>query len=500
MTAGALKHNATAWWLGAGVLMLAVLARSLAVLLWPDVWFDADQAVMGLMAKHLAEGRGFPVFQYAWSYVLMIEAWLLALVIPIADNSATLVKAVPVALNVLAIVLLYRIVTATRLVSLPLTLVALAPFALTAPGASADLTDALGMSVEPLVAALLMWMWRDRPMLLGVTAAIGMKNREFVLYAATALIAIDLCRDRTAVFWRTRAVALVAFAVTWSAISVLWQFSTPFGPGTSFAMMAARGDNLTVVAATTCLDLRLMPGDLWVTATQLLPMLFGVAARPSPVPLPLNAPWLWVPLVALLAAAVGRGAWRAWREGPSLLTWFGAFLVLIGLQAIAAYALTRCGAASVHTVRYLLLALTLPTGALLLAFEREGRTRLAAILTVVVAAWTAMSAINHGAQLMAFARQPPERGYRVLAEYLDAHGVRHIVSDYWTGYYVAFLTSERIVAHTDFGRVHEYTGQVHAHRAAAYEIRRPPQEPCVGAVTVAGFYVCAPPPRDPPGD
>src|SRR5262245_2064039 len=53
------------------------LARTAAFIL-PQVHFDADQAVTGLMAKHVAEGRAFPVFQYGHQYVLVLESWLAA--------------------------------------------------------------------------------------------------------------------------------------------------------------------------------------------------------------------------------------------------------------------------------------------------------------------------------------------------------------------------------------------------------------------------------------
>ena len=36
----------------------------------PGVRFDADQAIVGLMAKHISEGRAFPVFFYGQSYLL----------------------------------------------------------------------------------------------------------------------------------------------------------------------------------------------------------------------------------------------------------------------------------------------------------------------------------------------------------------------------------------------------------------------------------------------
>ena len=39
---------------------LLVVARSLVFVIYPESYFDSDQAVFGLMAKHLVEGRAFP--------------------------------------------------------------------------------------------------------------------------------------------------------------------------------------------------------------------------------------------------------------------------------------------------------------------------------------------------------------------------------------------------------------------------------------------------------
>ena len=39
-----------------------VIARSALFVFWPQSYFDANQAVIGLMAKHLAEARAWPLF------------------------------------------------------------------------------------------------------------------------------------------------------------------------------------------------------------------------------------------------------------------------------------------------------------------------------------------------------------------------------------------------------------------------------------------------------
>ena len=52
----------TQWWVSVTLLLVAVVFRSAIFVFWERAHFDSDQAVMGLMAKHLAEGRALPVF------------------------------------------------------------------------------------------------------------------------------------------------------------------------------------------------------------------------------------------------------------------------------------------------------------------------------------------------------------------------------------------------------------------------------------------------------
>src|SRR5215831_17708709 len=65
------------WIIPASVVLL-VVARAAVFLVRPETYFDADQAIVGLMAKHLSELRAFPVFLYGQTYMLGVEAWLAA--------------------------------------------------------------------------------------------------------------------------------------------------------------------------------------------------------------------------------------------------------------------------------------------------------------------------------------------------------------------------------------------------------------------------------------
>src|SRR4029079_1186882 len=66
------------------VRLCAVLAVVLVLVrCFPATWyeqlnFDSDQAIVGLMAKHLAEGRAFPLFFYGQHYMLGVQSWMAA--------------------------------------------------------------------------------------------------------------------------------------------------------------------------------------------------------------------------------------------------------------------------------------------------------------------------------------------------------------------------------------------------------------------------------------
>jgi hypothetical protein len=484
---------------GFAIVIAVVVARSFAQLYWSHIYFDADQAVTGLMAKHIAEGRAFPVFQYGAPYVLVLEAYLAAPLMAISDASPALLRLIPFAFNVATATLLYAVLTSRAGGLTPaIGLLATAPIALPAPTAAEELSAALGMNIEPLFFSLLIWCVRERPILLGTIAAVALRNREFVLYALAALLFTDLLRDRSMALWRPRVSGLVAFALTWSVIGVLYQHSAVYGPGTTASMVGESRDNVSVATTAMCFAPEKIPGDVWMTVSELLPLQWGVRSTAWTMagyfgPPPADAPWLWIPLVATLAFGVVRGLWRASTRGPTWITWFGVFLVLTGLQSIVVYAATRCGNASYFTTRYFLLSVFVPSGAIVLAFHRERMSAVTMAFAGVCAAWLVVIAAAHMTVAHGHLTSPPVGSYRLLASYLEQHDIRFIQSDYWTGYHVAFLTGERVRASTGFDRINDHRLAVQANPRQVVQVwRRDPH--CDGGVRVGPFFLCGVPP------
>src|SRR5262245_57293925 len=86
-----------------------VVLRSFIWTFYEQAHFDADQAIFGLMASHIADGRSWPVFMYGQSYMLSVEAWLAAPLFAIAGSSVWALKLPILAMNIGVAILLIRL-------------------------------------------------------------------------------------------------------------------------------------------------------------------------------------------------------------------------------------------------------------------------------------------------------------------------------------------------------------------------------------------------------
>jgi len=215
-------HRRRERWLVGALLVVLVLFRSAVFILWEEAHFDADQGVMGLMAKHISEGRAFPVFFYGSNHILAVQAWLAAPVFLLAGVFVATLKLPLLAINVAIALLLLRIFERDSGLRPALALVPILFFALPAPGTTASLLGASGGNVEPTLYVLLLWVTRHRPALCGVIFGIGFLQREFTLYGLIALLAIEAFAGNTtsARTWCSRARS-PRWATSWRGV-VRW--------------------------------------------------------------------------------------------------------------------------------------------------------------------------------------------------------------------------------------------------------------------------------------
>jgi hypothetical protein len=498
------------------VALLLVVARSFVFVWFEQADFDSDQAILGLMAKHLAEGRAFPLFQYGLDYGLAVETWCTVPVFWLFGPSVLALKGTVLALNGLTAWLLMRLLCLDAGLRPFLALAAGSFFFFPPPITSATLVQALGMNIEPFVAVLLLWMTRRKPALFGAVFAVGFFVREFAAYGLLAILILEaaegslLRRDNL----RAASIAACTFAAVWAAVAFLRQFSSPFGPGSVF-VAASHRSNLAILWERFSPEPALLPRHLYALAAVHLPNLFGLHRAPLPnaginAILIQGTPWL-APVAGIGVVAAGilaicrvrkptRGAaglpatsdrGRPDREetaGAQRAVRFCAYVFMVGAMAALTYALGRGPRMGLYTMRYLLLALLAPIGIVALSLRVETSAWRRAALTALVVLVVGAAAMDHARLAAEYRDHRPPANYRALANYLDLTDAKYGEADYWTAYQVVFLARERVtLASTGVSRISEYDKLLEAHRGEAVRVMR---TSCPGGRPIRGWYVC----------
>jgi hypothetical protein len=478
------------------VAVVIVLARSAVFLFWEQAAFDSDQAIFGLMAKHLIEGRAFPVFIYGDSYLLAMQSWLAAPLFAAFGPSVAALKLPVIAINAVTGAMLVWVLHRDAGLRPVVALTSSMFFLLAAPVMAKLLAETGGGNPEPFLYVLLLWVLRDRPIAFGLVFGLGFVHREFTIYGVTSIIAISLLADRRLTADRFKAVALAGtgYFLVLQTVRVAYLFSSPFGPGSTVSLFEVAGQS--AAASRMCFAseavvpsmLQLFgnyfgtpfgaTSDHWVT--------FGVR---SDMPVTTN---YWPILGAIFAAALARAAWLSVRQrkplwrGPAAI---GTFLLLIGLQSGVVYALARCGRLEPDTFRYALLMLYAGVGIATLFFVYETNRLWRRAMVAAIAAWALVTAAAHVRLLDEYLRREPAYPQRALATYLVDHGIEYARSDYWTAYATTFLAGEKVViASTDTVRIAAYQAAAAEQRDRIVNIQRQPCADGQGDEAVRGTY------------
>jgi hypothetical protein len=485
-------------WIVLSLVVGLVVWRSGVLVFWAQAHFDADQAVFGLMAKHLAEGRAFPVFMYGQSYILAVQAWMAAPLFALFGVSVTALKFPLLLINVAVAVLLVRLLEREAGVRPMLGAVAAAPFILPAPGTTAQLLEASGGNLETFLYVLLLWLTRRRPWICGLILGVGFLQREFAVYGLVALAGVWAIEGAlaTRAGWLRLGRMMLAAAGVWIAIQALRLVSSAAGPGTTIADLDGAPNNLLELAGRTCIA----PGTLVNGAARLVtehwPELLGTATyRLSDFSIESRmtqgAAWAWLLPAAVIGLALVRIAMADRSLNRRLATSICGYLVMVGSLSVAGYVVGRCGELSFYTMRYELLSIMamVAIGGWFLRVERLVSVRGTWIALIV--AWTLLAGTAHARLWREYLTAPPLAAKAEVAHRLDAEGVRYGRADYWMAYYVSFVTNERVIlASTDFVRVRTYNRLVQQHAAEAVTITR---TPCPGGrEIVPRVYICRP--------
>jgi hypothetical protein len=483
-------------WRALATVLFITLARSAIFVFWEQSHFDANQAVTGLMAKHLIQLRALPIFMYGQNYQLAIESWLAAPIFFVAGPSVTALKMPLLAINfAVAILLLQMLVNETRLRPRASAFAALF-FVLPPPGTTARLLEPSGGTLEPLLYALLLWIVRERPVWCGLILGIGVLNREFVLYAFAALLILDAADQSRRTRHNLRRLVTIACvaSLVWIGGQIANRYASAEGPGSTWADLPTRAKRVEI-ASRFCLDWYAVPRGYLDIARIHWPLLFGTEPRPLRrfnIESNVNQGFPGVSVVlgiAMLLAAFRIGTYlvreRRWRREYD----FSAYLILVAAFSISGYVVGRCGIVSPSRMRYDMLSLLGAVG-LSAWYLRTERVRwLTALWILLVLSWAATGALAHARLWAEYLEHPPAGGKRRIVNELEARGVRYAVSDYGNAYPIAFLSDERIiVASSNRVRIRLYQEQVNVHRSEAVWIRRTRCKD--GEQVMDGLYFC----------
>ena len=330
-----------------------VIFRSFPFLAYEQLDFDSDQAIVGLMAKHLSELRTFPLFFYGQHYMLGVQAWIAAPFIWLGGPTVAMLRLPLVIVNAIVAVWLLR--SLTRSIGSPwLALAAILPLVASAPVLSANLLETLGASVEPFLYVLALWALRGRPGAFGLVLAVGFLHREFTIFAVGGVaVASYVEHGRTRLGdarWVTR--AALAFGAVWLVVDQLKRRINTLGPPGGASATAPLTLQFESLMARASLAPSLVVPRLKQLAAEVVPDLFGMRTI-QPLRYNINATvpvgshivggvLIAAALICLVRIAVQVRRSRA--LGDTLpLSPFCVFLAVVGVQATAGLLAVGCG-------------------------------------------------------------------------------------------------------------------------------------------------------------
>jgi len=432
-----------------------------------QISFDSDQALAGLLAKHISEFKSFSLYPYGLDYMLALESFLAAPVFAVFGQGITQLKMPVLVMNIATLIMLMAVLV--RECGLKPHEAFLSSLFFAVPNAlvSCRLSDAQGGNIEPFMFMILMWILRRRPAALGIIAAIGFMNREFVLYGIFWLVAIQA-------FNREIEIKSLLKSACYFIIAFLALKALSFIPGDSIITNSA-GQNFSggFIAS--------IPSNIKFLCANLLPAVLGLKEiDPKQYEITsgviLNSGAMRYTALLMYAVIVCVFSGVVFRENKKLVSRkysFALYLLLIGISSCAGFIVMGEKFRHVMHIRYILLVILIPAGMSVMIFS-AGRKRIAGAAAAF--AIIAISAVNlYGAGLITaeYFNNPPPDKYGDLADYLVQSNIEYSLSDYWTAYNVTFRTGEKaIVVPTKHSRIKSYYDMYFGNIENSYVISR----------------------------
>jgi 4-amino-4-deoxy-L-arabinose transferase-like glycosyltransferase len=425
-----------------------------AILITRSITFDADEAVLGVMARHIMAGER-PVFFYGQSYMGALDAYLTVPFFLIFGQNVTAMRLLQVALYAGVLITTYLLAlrlsdrfgafVAAMLIAAPTTLFSLYT------------SSTLGDYVEILLFNnLLLLIGHDLItgqrkgagwwFLLGVIAGLAWWSMALVVVAALPLIVLGIVRLRRSIPWVGVGIAVVGFLIG----ALPWLYATlARGFGATITDMSGAWFSGPSSPTDRALSLILFN----------LPALFGL--RP-----PWSIDWIVLPLGLLLVALYGLILWHstkysiARQNGEDSHRTLAVLLIFGWPILLILFLMTPFGGDP--TGRYLL---PLWPNLAVLTGWWLARLRSGELATPgnrgAIAGWVVLAVIvayNLTGNIGAIVRNPPgltkqfdpisqipEDHDDELVQFLDSIGADRGYSNYWVTFRFAFLTNDRII-------------------------------------------------------
>ena len=455
--------------------------------------FDSDEAVEGLMARHVLDGE-LPAFLWGQAFKGVPEVYASASLFAVFGSSVTALKSVTLALFAVYVALNFALLDriASRWVAVCASLLLIAsPPALVFWSLDASAEYVLIMLLGTLLLLLCLHKHVNAAFFVGLVTGAGLwVHQLFVIY----LVPLAIVLTAQSEWWKRRgfrqpgkvAVVLAALAAVYIALAII-AFTTG---GVSFelgslsigirtpqkmlriAVAIAAVAAIAHVFATTPVDaLRAAARRYWPAVTGLAigysPVLvYSLLVEPARSPtrnanlqqllsampdifgniIPIVAGFkmatteqLDIPAPAAIPAAAALAAY-VWSSGRRLTHDFFAFFVVfvpLLFLASAAYIDTQ-------SYRYLIpwyagLAVAWATGSLVLAAPFRAARQVAAL------AVAAIIAVHVWQQVLWYRKLQPDTEATTLIECLKRNGIRGGHAEYWTAYKLTFLAGEEII-------------------------------------------------------
>ncbi len=437
-----------------GVLIIALVGRVL-LLASGSVSFHSDEAVVGLMARHILQGER-PVFFYGQAYMGSLDAWLIAIGFKLLGASVLTIRMVESLMYLLIVATSFAVgwrVSGRAVVATIAGLVFALPTVLLALYSTATLG---GYNETLLFGNLLLligwdvtheqrgslWRWA----LLGLCAGVGWWTNGLIiayLLPVGVLGLVDLWRNaraRYVVHLRMTVIGIVVAALCFLIGSAPWW---GFNLANDWAALRFYLPT-TAPSQFAGTDIPPLPTDQ---------RLIGLFLLGLPAVIGLRFPWLpayFLPALGMVVLAIYLAALIRLLRGQSVLK-PGGRLLIGGMIALFA-ALFVVSRFSIDPTGRYFLPLTLPLGIVLgglVAAVRIPVVRIALVAVVIgyntVGVITAVTTMPPGMTTQFnLDTHIPNSDDAALITFLDDHGLVHGYTNYWVSFRLAFLSGDRL--------------------------------------------------------